>query len=1129
MELQFHPFEWFEEDYPVTYYERSFQVGIFAKNRDSETCYLRVTGYHPTAVLELPQFTDDKSSRFPWTNGLEDGKLFLSELMNRIGERRGNKRRIDVRAVDFDTRRRYTRNVEDMIEGEKPQLFLEFDATRDLRDFAEELFDLSTYRGKEKHVNIRFNRNGHDITLKLWEDDISTHKKLTVERNLQYANWLSGSFTSVIGSDKQSTCKHEYRCTDWRTLSPVKAEDCKTWRIHPVIWCFDNEAFSDNPRIFPNAYNIKHELFMISGTLETFEKPETRRKICMMTTDCKKEPKDEYEKILVRDELSLRDAFCQLLHDEEIDMIGGHNIYKFDLPYMDVRFGHKWLQCASRLKHKVPTISDGSWESNNSGTMKITKIGFHGRIAFDTYPITKASIFRLNDYTLNTVCEFYLKERKNDVHHTELFAAFEKFTLARNNLEKCIAELDENGQPKRYHPNVSKKVIDRVQKDYCDALDDMQRITLYCIQDSALVMKLFYKLNLWYNIVAAANGNKVRMADVYDRGLQMKGVSKIYSLCKTVHTLPIEERGNDPYNKPTIFDRRYADDNEDKYKGAICVDPIVDYHHGVITLDVNSMYPNLMKTRNIDLRTYVEPRFVPHFTKEQLIECEWENEDGDPANGVPPTITRHYYLSPKIAIGLFPLMVTNHLTARAAIRKKAIEHPKNEEDVRTNTRIEVEQNQEKLSANGSYGVMGIGGKKNPRMPFKVGAECVTREGRKLLTGVRSFLEEKYGAVIVYGDTDSLMFKLPGNLPPSEIIRMAKEISKAVGLRINPMVMAFEKAGDILCIAHKKYVYYMYDIAEMKDGVPNPNYAKLTTFKNTGVEDTRRDNSKSLKTISKKIRDIIFEGKSKYLPDEQTFQKCVDAIFETAHDIINNKLTLDDFVIYKGLKSKNLYKKGDSAPMRVFAENMKKFGKTLKDGERVGYVVVNPPGENSKTKGSEKMYLVEVYKEQIKYGARIDVTYYLEALENAIDGKLVAAFGRSGFTKERYNKPEIIREIAERVKRTSLKDSIGDYHTIERGLLEEVRNTFKEKQFKQTVPDSFDALALFKEGLETKSPEKRALGSLLGVLRRTGLPLLLPSNTIMNNIITAHHCGLLHPYTKIMASPELYRKLYPQHN
>ena len=1133
------PFEWLEEDFPIDSYRYRFQIGIFAKNRQSETCYLRVDGYRPSAYLQLPLQSDTKEGdtkppiNYTWTKELAG--QYLTSLNTLIQAGRGKKPRIQLELTDFDTYRRYMRYVKDMIMGEKPMIRIAFATMRDLRAFSEGLFTLSSYEGKKKANNIKIDLEGNPVTLCWWEDDIYTYKKLTVERQLEFANWLSGDLVEVSNDSKQSTCRHEYTCR-WDTLQPTPPEVAKGWQIHPVVWSFDNEAYSDNPRIFPNAYNKKHEVFMISGCLERFEVPGSMRKICLMTTDCQYQPQDGYEKILLREETDLRKAFCDLLHEEEVDILIGHNIYKFDLPYLDVRFHNQWTQHASRLKHRLPNIRDNSWESNNGGTMKITKIGFYGRIAFDTYPIIKASIVRLNDYTLNTVCEHYLGEKKHDVHHSVLFAAFERFHKAKKNMEKCTKEVDDEGKPSRFHENITKEVLEKVITEYEAAMVEMKRITLYCIQDSTLVLKLFYKINLWHSVVADANIAQVRLVDVYDRGVQLKGVSQIYQLCKVAHRLPQVQACQDRYNKIVIFDRKYAIEKEGKYKGAICVDPIIDYHRGAITLDVNSMYPNLMISRGIDPRCYIKHKYLKHFKKEDVTEIEWDNEDGkqeiDQHDGtvreVPSSVTHHYFLKPSITLGLFPLMVANHLAARAAVRKLVKPNPDNNEEIeRENMMIEIKQNKYKVYANGSYGIMGIGSKKNPRMPFIIGAECIAREGRKLLTTVRKFLEEKYKAITIYGDTDSLMFVLPGDLPPVEIIRLAKLISKEVGELIKPMVMAFEKAGDILCLAHKKYIYYMYDITEQKKGKPNPDYGKLTYFKNTGVEDTRRDNSKSLKDVSGKVRDLIFAGKSTRMDDRIILQQCIDVVLEASHKIIRNELPLENYIIFKGLKSRSLYKKGDSAPMRVFAENMKKFGKILKDGERFGYVVCKFPGENAKTKGSEKMRLLEVYKERIVYGESIDFEYYLECLSNAIDGRLIAAFQRTSFELARYNKPEIIREIVDRLKRTGLKDNITNYASIEVSLMAEIRQEFETKQYQQKLPEKFDELFLFKDSLPKKSPEKKTLGLLLGRFKRTGLPLLLPSNAIMSQIISANDLGLLAPYTQIMASPELYQRLYPK--
>ena len=59
----------------------------------------------------------------------------------------------------------------------------------------------------------------------------------------------------------------------------------------------------------------------------------------------------------------------------------------------------------------------------------------------------------------------------------------------------------------------------------------------------------------------------------------------------------------------------------------------------------------------------------------------------------------------------------------------------------------------KVSANSFFGFLGVqnGGK----MPLIEGAMSITGKGRELIGTVRQYIEDKYGGVQIYGDTDSV--------------------------------------------------------------------------------------------------------------------------------------------------------------------------------------------------------------------------------------------------------------------------------------------------------------------------------------------------------------------------------------
>ena len=147
---------------------------------------------------------------------------------------------------------------------------------------------------------------------------------------------------------------------------------------------------------------------------------------------------------------------------------------------------------------------------------------------------------------------------------------------------------------------------------------------------------------------------------------------------------------------------------------------------------------------------------------------QFTQEEQDPKGGK-ATVPREYrFKFYKKVKGILPELVGRLIRERkkikaqiAGLKKKS---DKTKDDDLLLLVLDKKQFSLKLSANSFYEILGV----------RTGAKLGLMEGAMSITGIgRNLLETKqqatllYGAVVVYGDTDSLMLQMPGITHPSQ--------------------------------------------------------------------------------------------------------------------------------------------------------------------------------------------------------------------------------------------------------------------------------------------------------------------------------------------------------------------------
>jgi DNA polymerase delta subunit 1 len=266
------------------------------------------------------------------------------------------------------------------------------------------------------------------------------------------------------------------------------------------------------------------------------------------------------------DEKELLLFFEEFIMSYDPDFIIGYNIINFDLPFildraakLDLKgYGHFGRSSA------LSRIKKSTLQSKVMGNRETKEINIEGRIQLDLM-IHMHREHKLSSYTLNNVSYHFLRDQKEDVHHSEIFKLFKESRETR------------------------------------------KRLAIYCVKDSELPLRLLEKLCCIFNYSEMARVTGVPLNFLLNRGQQIKVVSQLLRKAKEKHFI-----------LPTNRASRGSDDKG--FDGAYVLDPIVGfYEEPIATLDFASLYPSIMMAHNLCYTTLVKA--------EQLEELGLELED----------------------------------------------------------------------------------------------------------------------------------------------------------------------------------------------------------------------------------------------------------------------------------------------------------------------------------------------------------------------------------------------------------------------------------------------------------------------------------------------------------------------
>jgi DNA polymerase elongation subunit (family B) len=443
---------------------------------------------------------------------------------------------------------------------------------------------------------------------------------------------------------------------DWSALCPMENDPPP---LPPrKLMVFDIETYSSRSvnRIAYPEFTIPDDcVFQISIVISRGDRLHDPPSVYLLSL---KEPNKEVvgedcQTIWCKDEYDLLSKFIPFV--DECDVFTGWNILDYDWEYIYRRCVHHDLEGALLGVGWLENHQGGWRETQGAQTYKYVDI--LGKLQVDMLPIVRRNYSGLRNYKLNTVLtKFKMPMSKDDLPAQEMFRLFRI------------------GRP-----------------------EDMGRIGHYCKVDSVVCLDLWKRLNIWIGLLEMSKLTGVGLLSLYTLGTQIQTATGIVRVLWQSGRVLGCLHGYDPQNPlnaKKVDDKLVSGGKRKikKYAGATVFKAVPGMYQWVVVLDFASLYPSIMRARNLDYSTLVDDDVKnnvldPNVPDElcNIIDCsshincehdpsrkKLKNGEWSKAQKMTLCHNYHYRWLKEDVVGeaLLPKLLTSYLTARKTTKKR---------------------------------------------------------------------------------------------------------------------------------------------------------------------------------------------------------------------------------------------------------------------------------------------------------------------------------------------------------------------------------------------------------------------------------------------------------------------------
>ncbi|KAK8176315.1 hypothetical protein BC567DRAFT_196529 [Phyllosticta citribraziliensis] len=347
------------------------------------------------------------------------------------------------------------------------------------------------------------------------------------------------------------------------------------------------------------------------------------------------------------------------------------------------------------------------------------------------------------------------------------------------------------------------------------------------------------------------------------------------------------------------------------------------YNSPVLVLDFQSLYPSVMIAYNycystclgriVSWRGTNKMGFTDFKREPRLLELVQDHVNIAP-NGI-------MYVKPEMRKSLLAKMLGEILETRVMVKSgmKVDKDDKTLQQLLNNRQLAL-----KLIANVTYGYTSASF--SGRMPCSEIADSIVQTGRETLEKAIALIhsETRWGAEVVYGDTDSLFVHLKGRTR-DEAFAIGDEIAAAVTARNpRPVKLKFEKVyHPCVLLAKKRYVGFKYETRSQAE----------PEFDAKGIETVRRDGTPAEQKIEETALKLLFRTADLSQVKRYFQRQCAK--------IQAGRVSIQDFVFAREVKLGTYSERGVGPAGALIATRRMLADRRAEPqyGERVPYVVV----------------------------------------------------------------------------------------------------------------------------------------------------------------------------------------------
>lgn len=441
--------------------------------------------------------------------------------------------------------------------------------------------------------------------------------------------------------------------------------------------------------------------------------------------------------------------------------------------------------------------------------------------------------------------------------------------------------------------SVSKALLGKEKIDYGIELSDLNlyQTANYCYNDALITYELTsFNHDLLMNLlVIIARIGRMPLDDIARLGVSQWIRSLLYYEHRQRNALiprreDLQKRSEGVMSEAVIKDK--------KYRGGLVVDPKEGIHFDVVVMDFASLYPSIIKVKNLSYET---------------VRC---SHDECKKNTIPQT--NHWAC--KKRNGLTAIIIGSLRDLRVNYYKSLSKKETLSEEQRQ--QYTVVSQALKVILNASYGVMGA---EIFPLYFLPAAEATTAIGRfTILETIKKC--ESIGIEVLYGDTDSIFIKNPSDAQIQTVIEQAKK-DHGVDLEIDK--------------------FYRYCVLSNR----KKNYLGVTKEGKVDVKGLTGKKSHTpgfIKKLFYELLDIL--SKVQTMEDfERAKRQISEKIATCARKIDDKEIPLEDLT-FNVMISKAPSEYVKTIPQHIRAAKQLESIREVKKGDKISYVkILNKPG------------------------------------------------------------------------------------------------------------------------------------------------------------------------------------------